>query len=172
MSLEIVNRMLAPLRNRIAHLVARAVVRIVTDGGQLQTLQIDALDGETREGVERMQSYGFTSVPLDGAEAVVLFVGGRRDHGLAVAVDDRRYRPTGLQAGEVCIYNKDGPAVLLKSNRMVATAPEVRLGSDSASNYVALSNLVSTQLTALKNAINGWTPVPMDGGAGSRRPGA
>jgi hypothetical protein len=31
--------------------------------------------------------------------------------------------------------------------------------------FVALGNLVTAQLADLKSAINGWTPVPNDGGA-------
>ena len=146
-------------------MVARAVVQLVTDSSKLQTVQLGILADETREGCERFQQYGFTSVPLAGAEAVAVFVGGRRDHGLVIAVDDRRYRKKGLQPGEVALYQKDGHFVLLKSDRTVMDAPELRLGSDSAANYVALANLVATQLTALKTAISGAACTAGDGGA-------
>lgn len=114
-ALDAFNKLLAPLRTRLANMVARAVVQIAQDGGGLQVLQLGVLDGETRDGCERFQEYGFTSVPLAGAEAVVLFANGRRDHGLVVAVDDRRHRPTDLQPGEVALYHKDGARVLLKN---------------------------------------------------------
>ena len=94
-----IEKMLAPLRTRVANLVARAVVQLVNDGTKLQVVQLEVLEGETRDGCERFQEYGFTSVPLAGSEAVVLFVGGRRDHPLVVAVDDRRYRKKNLAAG-------------------------------------------------------------------------
>jgi phage baseplate assembly protein V len=91
-------------------------VQFVDDGKKLQVVQLGLGEDETRDGLERFQQYGLTSVPLAGAEAVVLFVGGTRDHGLVVAVDDRRYRPTGLQPGEVAIYNSVGGRVLLKAD--------------------------------------------------------
>lgn len=114
--IDSLNRLLAPLKTRIANMVARSVVQLVDDSTRMQMLQIGALAGETREGVERFQNYGFTSVPLEGAEALVLFVGGRRDHGMAVAVDDRRHRMKGLEKGEVAIYSKFGSSIVLRKN--------------------------------------------------------
>ena len=113
MRLSDLSKLLAPLRNRIANMVARAVVQLVDDGEGVQVVQLSVLDGETRDGVERLQNYGFTSVPKSGAEAAVVFVGGRREHGLVVAVDDRRYRISGLTAGETCVYDATGSKVTL-----------------------------------------------------------
>lgn len=123
MTLSDLSRLLAPLRTRLANVVARAVVQLVHDGGHLQVAQLGVLAGETREGCERFQEYGFTSVPLPGAEAVVVFVGGRRDHGLVVAVDDRRYRPTGLEPGEVCLYSQHGQRITLKKDGAIELEP-------------------------------------------------
>lgn len=167
MSVAALTRLLAPLRARIANMLARAVVQLADDGRKLQVVQLGVLDGETREGCERFQEYGFTSVPLAGAEAVVLFPDGRRDHGLVVAVDDRRHRKTGLAAGEVAVYQKDGLFLLLKSDRMVAAAPELRLGSDAAANYVALANLVDSRLDAVRTAFNTHTHTGVTTGGGS-----
>lgn len=114
-----VRRLLDLLRNRIGNMLSRAGVQLVDDSKKMQIVQIGVLEGETREGCERFQQYGFTSVPLAGAEAVVLFPGGNRDHGLVVAVDDRRYRKTGLAAGEVALYHKDGASILLKADGSV-----------------------------------------------------
>lgn len=134
MSVDAFARLTAPLRNRIANMVARAVVKMVSDSGKLQMVQLGILDGETREGCERLQEYGLTSVPLAGAEAVVLFVGGRRDHGLVVAVDDRRHRKTGLQPGEVALYTDEGDYILLKRGRLIeiggGTMQPAALGQD------------------------------------------
>lgn len=116
MDVRSLSKLLAPLRTRILNLVARAVVQLVNDETKLQLLQLGVLADETRSEVERMQNYGFTSVPLPGAECLVLFVGGRRDHGVVVAADDRRHRLKGLQPGEVAVYNNAGGQVVLRAD--------------------------------------------------------
>ena len=112
--------MMEPIKRRIMMAVARAVVRGVTDSGGRQQLQIELMKGELRADVERMQDYGITSVPLPGADAGVVFVAGNREQGIILAVDDRRYRPTGLQPGEVCIYtNQANHRVLMKAGQEI-----------------------------------------------------
>src|SRR5688500_9420098 len=112
--LQQLGHLLRPLRVQLANMVARAVVQVVDDGAAMQKVQLGVLDGEDIDDGERFQQYGFTSVPLAGAEAVVVFPGGDRGHPLVVVVDDRAYRLTGLAAGEVAVYHKDGAKVLLK----------------------------------------------------------
>lgn len=107
------------LQNRVMLTVARAVVSLVNDNAKLQALQISLLKREIRENVERFQNYGFTANPHPGAEGVVVFVGGNRDHGLCIAVDDRRYRLQGLEAGEVALYTDEGDKIHLRRNRVI-----------------------------------------------------
>jgi len=90
-------------------MVARAVVRLVDDQPTLQTVQAEAMKSELLDKLERFQQYGFTGVPFPGAEAVLVFACGNREHGLITNIDDRRYRPVELAAGEVCLYtDEDG----------------------------------------------------------------
>lgn len=110
---------LKALHSRVMLTVARTVVSLVDDSKKLQALQLQLLKREIRENVERFQNYGYTSKPHPGAEAVVVFVGGNRDHGLCIAVDDRRYRVQGLQDGEVAIYTDEGDKIYLKRNREI-----------------------------------------------------
>lgn len=106
-------RALAPLKHRLQLMIGRAVIHTINDSSQLQTLQLGILAGELKEPVERLQEYGFTSHPKPGAEAVVLFHGGNRDHGLVIAVDDVRYRLKQLKAGEVALYDDLGNRIHL-----------------------------------------------------------
>lgn len=106
------------LRNRIDNMVARAVVKLIDNTKKMQEAQIAILTGETRSA-ERFQQYGFSSVPLAGAEAVVLFVAGYRDHALITNVDDRRYRPTTWDAGESGLYHFEGDFIRLKNGRII-----------------------------------------------------
>ncbi len=108
-----IEHLLRPLRTRISNLVGRGVVKGVADGKKLQVLQLGVLAGETVDGGEHHQPYGFSSVPLGGAEAVVLFPDGDRARPLVVAVSDRRHRPTSGSPGEVTVYNNTGAKVTI-----------------------------------------------------------
>jgi phage baseplate assembly protein V len=155
MKLTDLQKLLRPLHVRLSNLVSRGVVTRVTDSGKLQTLQLGLLSEETRDAVERFQQYGFTSVPIAGAEAVVLFVGGRRDHGLVVAVDDKRHRKSGLQAGEVAVYSQAGASVVLKADGSVEVTPKpgATVTLAGSADAVAKGSALNTAITNLGTAI-------------------
>jgi phage baseplate assembly protein V len=117
---------------RIRGMVARAVVDLVNDATKLQGLQITIMAGQGADDVERFQNYGLTSVPLPGAEGIALAVGGVRAHTAVIAVDDRRYRVTGLVGGEVAVYDDLGHRVHLTRNGIVI---------DGAGHAVTMVNL-------------------------------
>lgn len=119
------DRSLRSLARRARLGVARGIIRLISDAGGLQTAQVGLMANETRSNVERMQEYGFTSVPLPGAEAAVIFVGGERGHGLVIAVDDRRYRLKGLESGEVAIYTDEGDYIKLGRNNEIEVSTQV-----------------------------------------------
>lgn len=112
-------RGLGRLQQRVMLMVSRATLKQTNDGTKMQASQIGVLDEETRDDVERFQNYGFTSHPHAGAEAAVVFAGGNRDHGMILAVDDRRYRVKGLAQGEVAIYTDEGDKIVLKRGKVV-----------------------------------------------------
>lgn len=108
------------LGNRVMMMFARGVLRGVTDTTSRQQLQVELLKGELRDGLERMQDYGFTSHPT-GGDVAVAFLAGNREQGIALAVDDRRYR-IGLQPGEVAMYDDLGNKVQLLREKVQVTA--------------------------------------------------
>lgn len=114
-----IDRLLRPLRRGLAQIVTRAVVTLVNDAAKMQTLQISLLADEHLDGVEHWQPYGFTAVPLAGAEALVVSVGGHRAHSVVVACGDRRYRITGMQGGEVAIYTDEEDKIHFKRGRVI-----------------------------------------------------
>lgn len=139
-------RLMAPLERRVLLLVGRALVETVKDSTGIQTMQVSILKGEVKDGVERLQNYGFTSRPKKGAEACVLFLGGNRDHGIVIAVDDRRYRLKGLSEGEVALYTDQGDKVHLKrggtievkaSSKVILDCPDVEIGRASLEKALA-----------------------------------
>lgn len=124
-----ITKLLAPLKRRVFLMIGRAVIKLVEDAYGVQQVQLVALEGEVLDKVERFQEYGYTSVPLAGAEAVLLAVGGDRAHGLVIGVEDRRYRLRGLAGGEVAIYDDQGQKVHIKRNGIVAEAANIYLKS-------------------------------------------
>lgn len=128
----LLGQMVAPIEGRVRLMIGRAILRLVDDARQMQELQVDLLEGEAQDGVERFQNYGFSSVPHPGAEAVVACVGGLRSHMIALAVDDRRYRLSGLESGEVALYDDLGNVIrlgrdaisVIAVSRVEVTAPD------------------------------------------------
>jgi phage baseplate assembly protein V len=126
----------------MALMVGRCVLLAVNDAPGVQQLQIRALEGEVLDRVERHQEYGFTSHPQPGAEGVVVAVGGLRSHAIVIAVEDRRYRLTGLKAGEVALHDDQGQAVHLmrdgielrttRPDGVRISAPKVRVEATQA----------------------------------------
>lgn len=162
-------RLLRPHATRIANMVTRGVVQLVTDSGKLQLVQVGALAGETIDGRggggEHMQTYGFSSVPLVGAEAVVIFPGGDRSHPLVICAPDRRYRPSGGSPGDVVVYNSAGAKVTLSGANVIVqpgSGGAVLLGGsgavDGAIKGTTRNTAEQTFLTALATFVAAITP--------------
>lgn len=127
-----------PLQNlmrKLRLLVGLAAIKLSDDSKEIQQLQITALKDEVRSNVNRYQDYGFTSNPMEGAEAVFASLGGNRSHMVVIKCDDGRYRKKNLQKGEVAVYHHEGGYVLLKNGKEIevvmpdgkvkVTSPEV-----------------------------------------------
>lgn len=114
---------LPALTRRLRLLVARGVLHRVDDDAQVQAVQVGLLPDEVRDGVERVQDYGFTSVPLAGMEPLAVFVGGDRSNGVVIAVADRQYRLKGLRGGEVALYDDRGQVVHLTREGIRVESP-------------------------------------------------
>lgn len=168
--LDALAKLLRPIETKLANLVARGVVRRVDDGAKLQLLQLLVLDTEVRERLERCQEYGLTSVPLEGAEAVVLFPGGHRGHGLVVAVVDRRYRPTGLAPGEVALYHHEGDRLtFLNGGRARLTSGDLELGEGGMQPAVR-GTALRTELDAIWTALGAHVHAGVTTGGGTSGP--
>jgi phage baseplate assembly protein V len=108
--------------HRVVNMISRAVVVLVNDVLKGQALQVQTSATDYCDNVERLQNYGFSSVPLPGAEAIVLHVGATADHPVAVVVDDRRTRPTALLPGDVVVWDTTGQRIHLTAARVVVQA--------------------------------------------------
>ena len=105
------------LANRIMMALARGVLRMSTDAGKRQQIQLELLEGELRDQVEVMQFYGVYSRPLPGADYAVAFIGGNREQGIAIASADRRYHLQLLE-GEVALADDLGNVIRLGRDAM------------------------------------------------------
>jgi phage gp45-like len=98
-------RFIQPLRDRVMGMVARGWVRLVYRSEPMQLLQVGVLKDELSDLTEHFQPYGFTSVPLEGMDALIHYVTGDRSHGIVSVVADRTSRPRTMGEGEVAIYH-------------------------------------------------------------------
>jgi phage gp45-like len=138
-----VQKIIEPHVRSMRLMVGRVVADLVIDVSGIQTVQASVLAGEIRE-LERMQEYGFTSVPLSqSAEGVAVFVGGNREHGIILALDDRTFRLKPLLPGQVALYDLAGTFVKLKA--------------DSTGEFFTLTELKLGNTITVEGAIKGLT---------------
>jgi phage baseplate assembly protein V len=125
MDLRALSRLLEPVVNRLRLLVGRGHLTRVNDATAVQTVQAVFLAGETHEGMERLQQYGFTSHPHPGGatETLALFVGGDRGNGVVICAGDRQYRLRPLAEGEVALYDDLGQVVHLRRGGILIDSP-------------------------------------------------
>jgi len=135
-------RLIRPIKNKIFLMLGRAVLMAVNNSEGRKTIQVIALADETISDIEWFQDYGFDSYPPVGAEVVVGFLNGNRDHGIAIGVPDGRYRPTDLVEGESALYHKEGHRVLLKAGGIIEIeGTEIKIGDPSGTVYKLLNKL-------------------------------
>lgn len=153
-ALRYINRLFAKQARKIRNTIARGVVSLVSDGLKMQGVQIKLLDGEIVEGAERVQQYGFSSHPQEGAECFVAFCGADRSHALVFSVDDRRFRVTGGKPGEVYIYTDEGDQIALKRENTieVTTKKFVVKAEDSVSIETKAFGVLASESVYIKTA--------------------
>ena len=126
------------LRRKIALVLSRCVVSLVDDTKGIQSVQAEVLAGEVIDNIERLQNYGFTSVPLKNSEGLVGFIGANREHGIIFVLDDSIYRLKNLAPGEVAIYTNEADKIHFKNGKIIdiistgtinITAPTINLTS-------------------------------------------
>lgn len=126
--------------------IARGTISGSDDSKLMQTVDARLLHNELLTGIERPQSYGFNSVPVDpdqdgkkAAEVIVGFVNGNRSHPVVLAEGDRRSRPTGWQKGESGLWHYQGA-----SAKLTATGWKHDAGPNKQPHTVTVGNAVVT----------------------------
>lgn len=147
--IAIVRKELEPIRRRAMGIVSRGTIRTVSDSTKTQTVQVELNGDETTFAIEHLQPFGFSSVPVTGADVLHVSIGANRANGVAVAVNDNRYRPTGNSEGTVCLHTQN--AVLVKC----LPNDNVEIGN-SPTQLAARADRVEQQLTALVSSFNAF----------------
>lgn len=129
---------MSELLSRVMMMFGRGVLRGTKDDGPRQQVQVELLKGEVRDDVEHMQNYGFTS-HATGGDCAVAFLGGNREQGIVLVVDDRRFR-LALQPGEVAIYDDLGNKIELLRDLVKVTAI-TKLQIDAPAGEINIADL-------------------------------
>jgi phage baseplate assembly protein V len=157
-----VQRLLMPIKNKIMLLIGRCILKAVNNTGTTQTLQVTAMKDETISDIERLQEYGFDSYPKANAEALVIFPNGNRDQGVVIKVHDRDNRPTGLNEGDVVMYDSSGNKLVCRDGSVI----EIH-GNGGTLEFVLLASLLVAAInTNIVTPYNGHThggavPIPV-----------
>jgi len=96
--------------DKTLNVFARTLLQTVDDTKLMQESTQSVYSGESQATIEHMLPYGFTMVPQDakdgkGAESVIGYLSAGREHGVALATIDRRYRPVKFKPGEVALHD-------------------------------------------------------------------
>lgn len=113
----------------------RTALRAVLKGGvtrtRVQRLNAEALAGEALRDVELMQQFGFTSAPPEGAQLVLIPLGGRTSAAVVVASEHGTYRFKVDAQGEAALYNQWGDVIHLKQDRSIHVVAALKVQIDS-----------------------------------------
>ncbi len=121
-------KFVSPLVNRVQNMLGKAVLAAVTDSTGIQILKVSGLDEEVLDGVEHLQPFGFTAnCPPEGSSVFLGFIGGNREHPVALVADNGGLRKKDLEPGESAQYSAFGTFIHLDKDGRV----HVR-GSDGA----------------------------------------
>jgi hypothetical protein len=108
--------MIRKLINRIQMMICKALLASVDDTQEIQLVKVIANEGEVQDGLERIQDYGFTSNPPLNGDAVILYIGGNKDHGVVIKAGAGAVRKKGLLTGEVSVYTRYGNYLHMKAS--------------------------------------------------------
>jgi phage baseplate assembly protein V len=153
--IETFSKLIQPLKLRLFQMIGRYRILNVNDNLPMQVFQIGNSKSDVQNGIERIQNYGFTSVPPEHSEAVVLFPGGLRDHGIALGADHREKRLKGLSPGESAIYNDFGVKIVLDKNGKL----EISCGSKE---LISILSKLAEEISKITTIVPGSpSPVPI-----------
>lgn len=154
---------MSPLQ-KMRLMVARGIVKLVQDSG-LQLMQLDLLDEETRDGVERVQNYGHRGHPPQGSTVATVAVGGSRDHLVVVACEHPDHVPP-LESGESAMYAMFGQLFKMdKEGNVTLVCKDFNIQASGNVTAAAAGNYTATAGGNLGISASGGMSMHGEGGA-------
>lgn len=148
---------------RILNMLAKALPRRISDSGKRQTMQVEVTKGELIDDVERLQQYGMSSnPPVAGTDCLVAFLGGNREQGVVIVAENRQFRLTGLESGEVALFDDLGNVIKLGRQRLevtavtelIASAPQVQIVAGASTFAISDAGVEITAPSLTHNGKN------------------
>lgn len=177
--LGIYQALVHPLACRVAGLVRRAIVSGGSGDASSVTVTAKPLDGpssEVHQAAEAVMPPGFTAVPVDGSEALLLCEGGDTGHPIVIVSASKRL--PGVAKGEASIHVDNvltGARVIVRNDGMIEVQPGVggvvRLGAAAPAPAPAVSRVGdatlvnATDTSTINQLVSAWNATQPAGGA-------
>ncbi|MCX8500297.1 MAG: phage baseplate assembly protein [Alphaproteobacteria bacterium] len=110
--LDAINRMLQPIYNRMNLMIGRAVIAAVQNKGGILLFDVKGLPLEEITDLDSYSHHGLISTPPVGAKLAVIFPGGNRSNGMAIAVKVEAI-PSDAQNAEAGLYCGAGSFIII-----------------------------------------------------------
>jgi len=101
------------LYQRVQGMFALGRIGATRDDRPMGSAQVRIGTEDVRDNVPMLGIYGVTSVPLAGAEALVMFLGGARSNPVVIGTGDGLHRVRNLGPGETALHNASGMIIRL-----------------------------------------------------------
>jgi phage gp45-like len=151
--------------------IIRGIVQsVVAMAGELMRITMGGVDGETIEEVEHVGTYGFSSRPRPGAEAVARRSGAGY---LVVQTADRRYNIP-LDDGDVAMHTSTGDFIKCKgaggmeimcSGTVIIDAQAIKIGGSDGLKALLTEAAAAVFNQHVHTSPNGLTTTPQNASA-------
>ncbi|MEN5084253.1 phage baseplate assembly protein [Bosea sp. TWI1241] len=96
------------MQDQLRNMISRGRMLSGDDSGDYHRIKVRGLPGEEIDGVIRHQQHGISSNPGDGAEGLLLRLGGRAERTFAIGFELKGKRPRDLPVGATALYDEFG----------------------------------------------------------------
>ncbi|PWD90337.1 phage baseplate assembly protein V [Ignatzschineria cameli] len=104
-------------RDNLRKLIRQGRLAMLNDATDTQIAQVELFADEVVGDVERLQNYGFTSMPTEGGVYLVN-IGGKGNQPVILVVNDDKTRLR-INPGEVAVYHSEGHHIVLKASGVI-----------------------------------------------------